>query len=1127
MNPANLDTGSREASSTQADEVGHFYITSSYEEGYDHYHDGNLAVVSDAAAENGQTDNINPAGNPNCDVDICQDDVETASEETTPKTALDNGTVITTTLSGCYNAPENSVHTSAEVVGNTSHISDTPHPSIGLYENQSCEQDTRNPNHVYTQNDIGLNPMYVVYQQDTQDPNPMYVPKTGQDYSQSTAKISENEEEETDMGLYSNVMSGVTETTTTNVKPNEPASGLANNDDCNIRPCAPTHHYSLADDRDDNILPSPPNPFIAQNVLIRNPTYVPHVQPQKTCVFKWFTYRRLLLIVMAIGFLAALGFCVTSAGLYFNTNLQDVTTGIGTTNYGPADEFTCCSTNFSGNEGYYQTLKLTTGTFNQSAIEEEPTSTPYNFQNATLPSIFSSSYLTPIRTRNPKTMPTTLTKIPSSLTTAPSGTTRPESKVSTKSLFTPTSTLNKERHTETIKSENLKTNGKVANIGTVFNGFQANGVAVSKDNEVYLADTGNKLVNVFSVKGVFLRDFKTVVPGTNGQKMFPVDIATDRNDHLWAVGVVGSFESGIAHIVRYNREGLPQTTFGLPGKSTIEARSLGIAADKLNDRIIVITNWVHIHIFHPNGRLIRVFRRVGSTKSPIGRPYIATGKEGNIIVSVEFKKVVQVYTKDGHWLFGLKIGSPRGVCTDSSGNIIVANWGKNRVDIFISRNEYTHTGPIRRPDRVAIATDGRLLVTSKRRHHISINMYCVTTQPNTVVNMPKMSVAMQEVASSSPVVHTGKIWSQRKQDGGRQRNTAPGTGPSSVKPCSASRPRKKGLLSMHAKKRYALVLFSGLLLLLFYYGGVRLLGATSASARRSGGAWAPAPHGGGRSPAKLGAARSYLRSFADSDDQEAADLHAESPRRRRMARSALYRNAKCRMDTCWDFSRCPPHKPFRVYIHPNAEYTDNTLGPGPQSAAYTKILEALRRSGYLAERPEDACVLVLAVDTLDRDRLSPDYVSGAAQRIQALPLWNGDGTNHLVFNIYSGTWPDYAEELGFDTGRAVLAKASFSMDKFRPGFDISIPLFAKDHPQRGGRPGDLTANTFPAATANKYLLVFKGKRYLTGIGSETRNALYHLHNGDDIILTTTCKHGKSWKSHDDGRCQQDQQEFDK
>jgi len=89
---------------------------------------------------------------------------------------------------------------------------------------------------------------------------------------------------------------------------------------------------------------------------------------------------------------------------------------------------------------------------------------------------------------------------------------------------------------------------------------------------------------------------------------------------------------------------------------------------------------------------------------------------------------------------------------------------------------------------------------------------------------------------------------------------------------------------MHAKKRYALVLFSGLLLLLFYYGGVRLLAATSAAAHHSRGAWAPAPHGGGRRPDKLGAARSYLRTFADSDDQEAADLHAESPKRRRMKR---------------------------------------------------------------------------------------------------------------------------------------------------------------------------------------------------------------------------------------------------
>ena len=42
-------------------------------------------------------------------------------------------------------------------------------------------------------------------------------------------------------------------------------------------------------------------------------------------------------------------------------------------------------------------------------------------------------------------------------------------------------------------------------------------------------------------------------------------------------------------------------------------------------------------------------------------------------------------------------------------------------------------------------------------------------------------------------------------------------------------------------------------------------------------------------------------------------------------------------------------------------------------------------------------------------------------RLDRLATWRG-GQNHLVFNLYSGTWPDYAEDLSFDIGRAILAK---------------------------------------------------------------------------------------------------------
>uniref|UniRef100_A0A8D2NRY5 EXT1C protein n=1 Tax=Zosterops lateralis melanops TaxID=1220523 RepID=A0A8D2NRY5_ZOSLA len=312
---------------------------------------------------------------------------------------------------------------------------------------------------------------------------------------------------------------------------------------------------------------------------------------------------------------------------------------------------------------------------------------------------------------------------------------------------------------------------------------------------------------------------------------------------------------------------------------------------------------------------------------------------------------------------------------------------------------------------------------------------------------------------------------------------------------------------MQTRKKYIFLTFLASWLLLFFFGGDQLrrfafFSGRKVEARRSWPRWTD---------------RTLLRSFADPEElQRDGDPALLSPRERRAAWLSVYKTSRCRMETCFDFSRCERHG-FKVFTYPQERGQ-------PVSETYSKILSSIERSRYHTPNPEEACLFILSIDTLDRDHLSAQYVRNVDEKIRGFPLWNG-GRNHLIFNLYSGTWPGYTGELGFDIGQAILAKASFDTQSFRPGFDVSIPLFSKDHPQRGGDRGWLYQDSVPPK--KKYLLVFKGKRYLTGIGSGTRNALHHIHNGKDIISLTTCKHGKDWEKHKDTRCDKDNVDYER
>lgn len=97
------------------------------------------------------------------------------------------------------------------------------------------------------------------------------------------------------------------------------------------------------------------------------------------------------------------------------------------------------------------------------------------------------------------------------------------------------------------------------------------------------------------------------------------------------------------------------------------------------------------------------------------------------------------------------------------------------------------------------------------------------------------------------------------------------------------------------------------------------------------------------------------------------------------------RSANCTYWDCFDVYKCGRggHEKITIYIYPLKDYqTENGNSISQFSREFFVILDTIKRSRFYTPNPEEACLLVPSIDTLNENTFSSGHVSRALHSLE-------------------------------------------------------------------------------------------------------------------------------------------------
>ena len=237
------------------------------------------------------------------------------------------------------------------------------------------------------------------------------------------------------------------------------------------------------------------------------------------------------------------------------------------------------------------------------------------------------------------------------------------------------------------------------------------GIAMDKNDTLFVADTDNHRMQVFDSDGNFLFKFGTYCKMSDGSNCFdpdgdgPLEIGDGQMYYSYSLKIDNQDRVIVAdrdnhRIQVFDSDGNFLFKFGQPGSNPGEFNApYDVAVDSIGKIYVADAFNKRIQVFDSDGKFIKQFGAEGNGNGEFNVPIsVATDSKDNLFVSDVFNHRIQVFDSDGKFLnkFGSlgpndgQFHTPRQIIVDNKDQLYVIDRQNSRVQVFT----YTDNPPI-------------------------------------------------------------------------------------------------------------------------------------------------------------------------------------------------------------------------------------------------------------------------------------------------------------------------------------------------------------------------------------------------------------------------------------------------